>query len=375
MRPRLRPPYLLRSPYLLRPPYLLRTGVGAAALAALVVATTISPADAPGKSYRIGSALSVSKAAKKPAPAPSPSPTPTSATTSPSPTPTTSTTTSAPPSAADCGGGTLLKSDGSKWTCAFDDEFAGTAVDRAKWTVQTTAASGFHSGAECFMDSPNNIAVSNGTLKLIARKESAPFTCTDPSGNYTTQYTSGTVNGYGKFSQTYGMFEVRAKVPSTTVKGLQETLWMWPVNQVKYGLWPASGEIDLAEFYSQYQGWNIPYLHYDVQQSTVSWATNTNVYTALPSPSNQPGMTCTFKPTDFNTYTVLWQPGRITLQVNHQNCIVDNYAASNVAGPAPFDQPFFMALTQALGIGSNAFVAGTTPLPATTEVDYVRIWK
>jgi hypothetical protein len=34
-----------------------------------------------------------------------------------------------------------------------------------------------------------------------------------------------------------------------------------------------------------------------------------------------------------------------------------------------------MALTQALGIGGNAFVDGKTPLPATTEVDYVRIWK
>lgn len=357
----------------LRPQYAVCAAAGTAALVALVVASTLSPADASVKSYGIGRGLSVSKAAKQPSP--SPTSTPTTATSSPTPATSTTSATSTSPSTSNCGGGTLLKSDGSTWQCTFDDEFAGTAVDRTKWTVQTTAASGFHSGAECFMDSPNNIAVSNGTLKLIARKESAPFTCTSPSGNYTTQYTSGTVNGYGKFAQTYGMFEVRAKVPSTTVKGLQETLWMWPVNQVKYGLWPASGEIDFAEFYSQYQGWNIPYLHYNVQQSTVSWTTNTNVYTALPAPNNQPGMTCTFKPTDFNTYTVLWQPGRITLQVNHQNCIVDNYAPSNVASPAPFDQPFFMALTQALGIGSNAFVAGTTPLPATTEVDYVRIWK
>ena len=43
--------------------------------------------------------------------------------------------------------------------------------------------------------------------------------------------------------------------------------------------------------------------------------------------------------------------------------------------PKPFDQPFMLSLTQALGIDSNAFVDGTTPLPATTTVDYVRIWK
>jgi beta-glucanase (GH16 family) len=349
MRPRHQRSVVLRSAVL-----------AASALAAIVlVAANTSPADASGKTYGIGPAVAAIKAPAKNKPSPSPTPT----------------GTSTPPPSTDCGATVLLKADGTAWTCSFDDEFDGRSLDRTKWTVQTTAASGFHSGAECFVDSPDNIDVSSGTLKLTVRKESAPFTCTDPLGDYQSRYTSGTVNGYGKFAQTYGRFEVRAKVPSTTAKGLQETLWLWPVNQYKYGLWPASGEIDFAEFYSQYRGWNIPYLHYLLDQSTVSWTTNTNVYTAYPSPYDQPGMTCSFKASDFNTYTVLWEPGRITLQVNHRDCIVDNYAANNVTGPAPFDQPFFIALTQALGIGSNAFVDGTTPLPATTEVDYVRIWK
>jgi beta-glucanase (GH16 family) len=359
--------------------YLLRTAVpavGALAVLAVLAANTLSPADASGTRYRIGSALSASKGDKtQPSPSPSPSPSPTTTdTTSPSPAPT-ATSTSAPPLTGACGSSPVLKADGTAGDCTFDDEFNGTSVDRTKWTVQTTAASGFHSGAECFVDSSNNLAVSSGTLKLTVRKESKPFTCTSPHGSYTTQYNSGTVNGYGKFAQTYGRFEIRARVPATAVKGLQETLWLWPVNQFKYGPWPASGEIDFAEFYSKYQGWNIPYLHYPLLQSTVNWTTNTNVYTALPSPYNQPGRTCSFRPTDFNTYTVLWQPGRITLQVNQQNCIVDNYAPSNANSPAPFDQPFFIAMTQALGIGDNAYVDGTTPLPATTEIDYVRIWK
>ena len=34
-----------------------------------------------------------------------------------------------------------------------------------------------------------------------------------------------------------------------------------------------------------------------------------------------------------------------------------------------------VALTQALGIGSNAFDPATTPLPATTQIDYVHVWK
>lgn len=259
--------------------------------------------------------------------------------------------------------------------CTFDDEFDGTVVDPTKWTVQTTAASGYHSGPECFVNSANNVAVADGVLSLTVRKESAPFTCASPSGNYATQYTSGTINGSGKFSQTYGRFEVRAKLPAATIKGLQETLWLWPVNQTAYGLWPLSGEIDFAEAYSQYPGWNIPYIHYGLLQSTVNWTTNTNVYTALPTPYAQPGMNCRYDPADFNNYTVVWEPGRITLQVNDQDCIVNNYAANGLTGAAPFDKPFFLALTQALGVGANAFVATSTPLPATTQVDWVRVWK
>jgi beta-glucanase (GH16 family) len=385
---------------------------GLAAVGALVAAS-VTTADATASKYRIGRGIAVYRGSGHSKPSPSPTPTsppssPTSTPTSPSPTPTDTTTSAQPsttdssdtptptptdptatptdptatptdptttPAGPDCGGTAPLKANGSPWVCTFDDEFDGTSVDRSNWLVQTTAASGFHSGAECFVDSPNNVAVAGGTLRLTVRKESAPFTCTSPSGGYSSQYTSGTINGYGRFNQTYGRFEVRAKLPNTSVKGLQETLWLWPVNSTKYGYWPASGEIDFAEFYSLYNGWNIPYLHYSLLQSTVNWATNSNVYTALPAPNNQPGMTCSYNKGAFNTYTVLWQPGRITLQVNGQNCIVDNYAASNATDAAPFDQPFFLALTQALGVGGNAFVDGTTPLPATTEVDYVRIWQ
>jgi hypothetical protein len=56
-------------------------------------------------------------------------------------------------------------------------------------------------------------------------------------------------------------------------------------------------------------------------------------------------------------------------------CLVDQWdAASPLVDPAPFNQPFYICLTQALGIGSNLFILGATPLPATTSVDWVRIW-
>jgi beta-glucanase (GH16 family) len=287
---------------------------------------------------------------------------------------TSSTHTTAPP--AGCGGTAApQKANGSYWVCSFDDEFSGTSLDRGKWAVQTTAASNFGADTKtCFLDDPNAVSVSGGTLHLTARRLAQPITCASPKGAFSAAYTSGTVNGFGKFSQTYGLFQVRAKLPATAVKGLQETLWLWPVDQFRYGAWPLSGEIDFAEFYSQYAGWAIPYLHYGYDPGTTSWTTNTNVVTAYPAPYAQPGMNCRIDQSGFNTYTLLWEPGRLTIQVNGQNCIVDNYRASGADGAAPFDQPFFLALTQAIGQGGNAPTA-STPFPATTEVDYVRVWK
>ena len=43
--------------------------------------------------------------------------------------------------------------------------------------------------------------------------------------------------------------------------------------------------------------------------------------------------------------------------------------------PTPFNHPFFMILTQSLGMGANEFSPSSTPLPATTKVDWVKVWS
>jgi beta-glucanase (GH16 family) len=261
------------------------------------------------------------------------------------------------------------KPSGGSWSCSFDDEFDSTTGDASSlntnwWVPQVSANSGFLTGQSpyyaCYVNSPNNISVSNGALHLTARYESTPVNC----GGYPFSYTSGMVSSLGHFSQTYGRFEVRAQLPSTTAAGLQETLWLWPNNDTLYGSWPGSGEVDFSEFYSQYANLDVPYLHYNYGSSDAS--TNTNVVTAY---------NCQINVGQYNTYAVVWQPGSFQITVNGTTCLTDNYQPSNVASPAPFDQPFFIALTQALGVGTNAFNPSTTPLPATTSVDYVRVWK
>ena len=264
------------------------------------------------------------------------------------------------PGSVSCGKQTYTKPGGGTWKCTFADEFGGSSLDASKWTPQQTSVSGLHSGPECLVNTPANISVGNGVLSLTARQEAEPFTCNSPLGAYTTQYTSGGVTTYGKFSQAFGRFEFRARFPGATVAGLQSALWLYP-EQLKYGRWPTSGEIDVAEAYSLYPDRTIPYIHY--AQADTSDKSVTNWY-------------CKLDPSQFHTYVAEWTSTRIRISNDGVTCVDHAIApAAPLVAPAPFDQPFNVLMTQVLGVNSNAFDPATTPLPATMQVDWVRVWS
>jgi len=273
------------------------------------------------------------------------------------------TTIAVPPAGAataNCGGKLIPKPGGGYWACTWDDEFSGSALDQTKWNVQTTQYSGVTAGPACFVNSPQNVYVASGSLHLVARKTTRKFVCSDPTGSFVTQYTAGEVFSGGKFSQLYGRFEIRAAVPNAKVQGLQEALWMWPDNDLKYGPWPMSGEIDIAEMATKYPGRAVPYVHY-LSGADMN-VTNNN---------------CMISHLNYmHRYTLEWTPTTITISYDGTVCISDVYNPDYPrTSSAPFDQPFFPALTQALGIGPNALLPGKTPLPGVTRVDYVRVWQ
>ncbi|MCW3041307.1 MAG: hypothetical protein JWM31_3212, partial [Solirubrobacterales bacterium] len=122
-----------------------------------------------------------------------------------------------------------------------------------------------------------------------------------------------------------------------------------------------SGEIDIAEVYSQYPDRAIPYIHYNAAALDPN-VTNTACLIANPA--------------TFHTYAVEWTPSTMKVIYDGRTCLIDTWnPATPLLRTQPFDQPFIIALTQALGIGTNAFDPATTPLPATTSIDYVRVWR
>ncbi|WP_028652408.1 glycoside hydrolase family 16 protein [Nocardioides halotolerans] len=262
----------------------------------------------------------------------------------------------------DCGR-PVLKPDGSAWTCEFADDFDGDALDTTHWTVLSSLASGYRNGPECYLgdESPlgaDDVTVAGGALHLTAKALDHEVVCPSLSGDFPSRWTGAFVTTYGKYTTTFGRVEVRAAFPDVDVPGVHAALWLWP-QDLAYGS-EATGEIDLAEYFSLYPDRAVPFLHY---QPAVPDGSNTNNLCLLDDPSSM------------HSYVIEWEPGHVRIAYDGEVCVDHDIVPSPpLTGSQPFDQPFTLNLTQALGVGSNAF-GEQTPLPATTTVDYVRVWS
>ena len=129
----------------------------------------------------------------------------------------------------------------STYELVWNDEFdqAETQIDTSKWFLETEAPNNgawYNNELQHYTDRLDNVYVSDGTLKIVAKKE-------DYTHSGTTQaYTSSRLNS--KFKFTYGRVEVRAKLPRA--QGTWPAIWMLGENLTTAG-WPACGEIDIME--------------------------------------------------------------------------------------------------------------------------------
>jgi beta-glucanase (GH16 family) len=259
------------------------------------------------------------------------------------------------PGPSDACGARPKKADGSYWSCTLAEDFAGTELNRSVWMPQTIFKSGTDSTWACYLDDPSVLSVHDDALHLTVRKLDAPMACPG-NKNLSTSYVAGMVSTYRLFSQQYGRFEARIKNTATTQPGLQEAFWLWPDDRYSTGYWPAAGEIDISETYSQYPDLAIPFLHYTFNDN------------GGPQPGLNTAWNCTATRGVYNTFTLEWTANRIEILVNGKSCLV------NTSGDPAFQKPYIIALTQMLGTAGNAY-DGRAPLPATMTIDYVRVWS
>lgn len=267
-------------------------------------------------------------------------------------------TTTAPPS---CGGTVLHKSDGTAWTCTFDDEFSGTAVDATHWTPYTSVSGGFRGGQECY--TPRNVSVSGGNADLSVTR-ATPFNC----AGVTAQFNAGMLISKNTFTQTYGRFEMRAKLPSAA--GLQPAFWLLPANPYHADGYDY-GEIDVMESWTATPNVASPHLHYVGTPGSL----NNGKYCSVPNIATQ-----------FHTYTLEWNSSRITMSYDGTTCWsttwvpIPLYQPLLARSPEPFDQPFYLIVNLATGGPKTPYnevspSESITSANATMQVDYVRSWK
>lgn len=254
----------------------------------------------------------------------------------------------------------------------WQDEFTGNTLDRSKWDYDlgyylnddpNTWGWG-NSELQHYTDSAQNVFVQDGKLNIRALNEPKSFP-QDP--NRSAPYSSGKITTKNHFSLTYGRVDFRAKLP--TGNGIWPALWMLPKDD-RYGVWASTGEIDVMEARGRLPGTTSGALHFGGQ-----WPANRHLSGEYHFPAGQ-----TFA-NDYHVYSVVWEEDNIKWYVDGKfffKVTRDQwYSAAAPNNPnAPFDQPFYLIMNLALG---GTFDGGRTPdpsdIPATMQVDYVRVYK
>lgn len=183
--------------------------------------------------------------------------------------------------------------------------------------------------------------VSNGILSLVADR--APYPLAIPQGTY--GYASGLITSYRWFNQTYGYFEMRAKLPKG--RGLWPAFWLLPANAT----WPP--EIDAMEVL----GHDLLSLYTNVHTNQTGTHTSSGKQTQVEDMSLA-----------FHTYGVDWRKETI-------RWFFDGAPVFEAPTPADLHQPMYIIANLAVGGYWPGMVDASTPFPARMEIDYIRAYK
>ena len=253
---------------------------------------------------------------------------------------------------------TASANDPKVWSLTWSDEFdgpKGSQADTSKWSFDIGGNGWGNNELETYTSRIANSSVENGRLVIKALKE----TFTGPDG-ITRNYTSARLLTKNKFSQSYGRFEARIKVPYG--QGIWPAFWMLGDN-IDTARWPNCGEIDIME----HIGKEPSIVHGTLHGPGYSGGSGISAAYTLPVGQKFSD--------DFHTFAVEWEP-------NVMRFYVDGllYKTRTPADLPPgtkwvFDHPFFIILNVAVGGTWPGNPDETTVFPQQMLVDYVRVYQ
>jgi hypothetical protein len=158
-------------------------------------------------------------------------------------------------------------------------------------------------------------------------------------------YSSGCLTTYGTFSQAYGYFACKARLPKGA--GLWPAFWLVSDDQS----WPP--EIDVMENLGDART-----IH-----TTYHWGTPAN-----PQQDGTGTTTGVDYGADYHVFAVSWRPNLIVF-------LLDGAAVKTITGPSVTSKPMYMLVNDAVGGNWPGPPQASTPFPAEYQIAWVRAYQ
>ena len=243
-------------------------------------------------------------------------------------------------------------------TLVWSDEFTGangSSVDPAKWSFDIGGKGWGNNELETYTNRTANAELEGGFLVITALRE----TFSGPD-NITRDYSSARLLSRNKFTQAYGRFEARIKIPYG--QGIWPAFWLLGDN-IRTAGWPHCGEIDIMENI----GREPSVVHGTMHGPGYSGGDGISAAYTLPNGRKFSD--------DFHTFAVEWEPNVIRFYVDDHLYKTRTPADLPAGKTWVFDHPFFIILNVAVGGGWPGNPDATTVFPQKMLVDYVRVYQ
>ncbi len=238
------------------------------------------------------------------------------------------------------------------YSLVFSDEFNGGSIDSNKWNTRYRWGPNWviNNEQQYYVDSLGNPGFGHSPFEFDGNNMTINAIRTPGHlwGSANSQpWLSGALTTFGKFKMRYGYVEMRARLPAG--QGLWPAFWL--LHQHDHDRRP---EIDVVEMlggnpntvyqtYHYYDNWTL--------RSTPSFEVNNTNYAS-----------------DFHTYGMKWEPGRIVWYVDGQE--TNRFEDGNVSW-----EEMYLLVNLAVGGAWGGNADGNTPSPSRFSIDYIRAYQ
>lgn len=173
---------------------------------------------------------------------------------------------------------------------------------------------------------------------------------------------SGRVYAHENEGWKYGIVEARIKLPKG--KGTWPAFWMMPCrNDFSKNRWPKCGEIDIME-------------EVGANANNTSSSLHTEAYNHVKKTQQTAERFTEGTEDDFHVYRLEWTANYIKTYVDGKELLSFENDGINNISTWPFNKPFYVILNLAWGGDWGGYKGvDESALPATMEVDYVRVYQ